>query len=159
MHELAFEIAKNDVLLKLAIQSFKTGIARPSSNGRGMHRSSLGYFKLFENAWFQMRKGTLERDHWEGYDAFLRSVWVHPTVNAVVVDEADVLRARLSTNTSRNCEERPASHTRRACADGKSMTPKHLTKAMQRTATVLTHGLERITNILLTRAVADLVSR
>jgi len=30
----------------------------------------LGYFKLFENAWFQMRKGTLEPEQWEGYDAF-----------------------------------------------------------------------------------------
>jgi hypothetical protein len=40
----------------------------------------LSYFKLFENAWFQMRQGTLERDQWEGYDAFLCSVWVQPTV-------------------------------------------------------------------------------
>jgi hypothetical protein len=40
----------------------------------------LGYFKLFENAWFRMRQGTLERDQWEGYDAFLRTVWMVPTV-------------------------------------------------------------------------------
>jgi hypothetical protein len=25
-------------------------------------------------------KGTLEADQWEGYDAFLRSVWIVPTV-------------------------------------------------------------------------------
>jgi len=40
----------------------------------------LGYFKLFENAWFQMRKGTLERDQWQGYDAFLRTVLGQPAV-------------------------------------------------------------------------------
>jgi hypothetical protein len=79
MHELAFEIAKNDELLKLAI-SFQDW-----NNATELERARyasfiLGYFKLFENAWFQMRKGTLERDQWEGYDAFLRSVWVHPTV-------------------------------------------------------------------------------
>jgi hypothetical protein len=79
MHELAFEIAKNDDLLKLAIS------LQDWNNATELERARyasfiLGYFKLFENAWFQMRKGTLERDQWEGYDAFLRSVWVHPTV-------------------------------------------------------------------------------
>jgi hypothetical protein len=40
----------------------------------------LGYFKLFENAWFQMRKRTLERDQWQGYDAFLRTMLGQPAV-------------------------------------------------------------------------------
>ena len=40
----------------------------------------LGYFKLFETGWFQMRQGTLEAEQWEGYDAFLRTVWMVPTV-------------------------------------------------------------------------------
>ena len=41
-------------------------------------------------------KRTLERDQWEGYDAFLRTVWMVPTVEDMVVHEADVLRARIS---------------------------------------------------------------
>jgi len=79
MHELAFEIAKNDVLLKLVISLQDWNSATELERAR-YASFILGYFKLFENAWFQMRKGTLERDQWEGYDAFLRTVWVHPTV-------------------------------------------------------------------------------
>ena len=40
----------------------------------------LAYFKLFENGWFQMRNGMLERDQWADTAAFLRTVWVQPAV-------------------------------------------------------------------------------
>lgn len=33
-------------------------------------------FKLFENAWFQKRQGTLEREQWEGWDLYIR-VYFH----------------------------------------------------------------------------------
>ena len=29
-------------------------------------------FKLFENAWFQQRQGTLDRQQWAGWDAYIR---------------------------------------------------------------------------------------
>lgn len=79
MHDLAFEMAQNDQLLMTAT------MLRDWSSASELERARCaafmrGYFKLFENGWFQMRKGTLERDQWEGYDAFLRTVWMHPTV-------------------------------------------------------------------------------
>src|SRR5205823_3568051 len=79
MHDLAFEMARSDQLLKTAttLEDWKSATQLERARAASF---MLGYFKLFENAWFQMRKGTLERDQWEGYDAFLRSVWVHPTV-------------------------------------------------------------------------------
>ena len=79
MHDLAFEMAQSDQLLKTAmtLEDWKSA----TELERARYASfMLGYFKLFENAWFQMRKGTLERDQWEGYDAFLRSVWMQPAV-------------------------------------------------------------------------------
>jgi hypothetical protein len=80
MHDLAFEIAQNDELLKLATTSLQDWNSGTELERARFASFMLGYFKLFENAWFQMRKGTLERDQWEGYDAFLRSVWMHPPV-------------------------------------------------------------------------------
>jgi hypothetical protein len=35
-------------------------------------------FKLFENAWFQQRQGTLEREQWEGWDLYIR-IYFHRT--------------------------------------------------------------------------------
>ena len=29
-------------------------------------------FKLFENAWFQQRQGTLDQQQWDGWDAYIR---------------------------------------------------------------------------------------
>jgi hypothetical protein len=37
-------------------------------------------FKLFENAWFQQRQGTLEREQWEGWDAYIRMYYHRPGV-------------------------------------------------------------------------------
>ena len=76
---LPFEMAQNDQLLMTAT------MLKDWSSASEMERARyasfmLGYFKLFENGWFQMRQGTLEREQWEGYDAFLRSVWMVPTV-------------------------------------------------------------------------------
>ena len=35
-------------------------------------------FKLFENAWFQQRQGTLEREQWEGWDLYIRVYFHRP---------------------------------------------------------------------------------
>lgn len=79
MHDLAFEMAQSDQLLMTATMLKDWSSA--SELERARYASfMLGYFKLFENAWFQMRQGTLARDQWEGYEAFLRSVWMVPTV-------------------------------------------------------------------------------
>jgi hypothetical protein len=79
MHDLAFEMAQNDQLLKIAMTLHDWSSATELERAR-YASFMLAYFKLFENAWFQMRQGTLERDQWEGYDAFLRSVCVQVTV-------------------------------------------------------------------------------
>jgi len=39
-------------------------------------------FKLFENAWFQQRQGTLDREHWQGWDAYVRTYYHHPGVKS-----------------------------------------------------------------------------
>ena len=79
MHDLAFEMAQNDQLLKTATMLQDWSSATELERAR-YASFMLAYFKLFENAWFQMRQGTLEPDQWEGYDAFLRSVCGQPTV-------------------------------------------------------------------------------
>ncbi|HWY50615.1 MAG TPA: hypothetical protein VNW72_03955 [Chthoniobacterales bacterium] len=37
-------------------------------------------FKLFENAWFQQRQGTLEREQWQGWDLYIRAYCHRPGV-------------------------------------------------------------------------------
>ena len=37
-------------------------------------------FKLFENAWFQQRQDTLDRQQWEGWDAYIRIYYHRPGV-------------------------------------------------------------------------------
>jgi formyltetrahydrofolate hydrolase len=37
-------------------------------------------FKLFENAWFQQRQGTLDRQQWEGWDVYIRIYFHRPGV-------------------------------------------------------------------------------
>ena len=37
-------------------------------------------FKLFENAWFQQRQGTLEREQWESWDLHIRVYYHRPGV-------------------------------------------------------------------------------
>ena len=37
-------------------------------------------FKLFENAWFQQRQGTLQREQWEGWDRHIRVYYHRPGV-------------------------------------------------------------------------------
>jgi hypothetical protein len=39
-------------------------------------------FKVFENAWFQQRQGTLDRQQWEGWDAYIRIYYHRPGVKA-----------------------------------------------------------------------------
>ncbi len=39
-------------------------------------------FKLFENAWFQQRQGTLDREQWQGWDAYIRSYYHRPGVKS-----------------------------------------------------------------------------
>jgi hypothetical protein len=40
----------------------------------------LAVFKLFENAWFQKRQGTLDSQQWEGWDAYARMYFHLPGV-------------------------------------------------------------------------------
>ena len=44
-------------------------------------------FKLFGNAWFQQRQGTLDRQQWEGWDAYIR-IYYEPARSKDVVDNA-----------------------------------------------------------------------
>lgn len=37
-------------------------------------------FKLFENAWFQERQGTLDPQQWEGWDVYIRMYYHRPGV-------------------------------------------------------------------------------
>ncbi len=37
-------------------------------------------FKLFENAWFQQRQGTLEPEQWQGWDLYIRAYYHRPGV-------------------------------------------------------------------------------
>jgi hypothetical protein len=39
-------------------------------------------FKLFENAWFQKRQGTLEQEQWEAWDLHIRVYYHRPGVQA-----------------------------------------------------------------------------
>jgi hypothetical protein len=39
-------------------------------------------FKLFENAWFQQRQGTLDQEQWEGWDAYIRTYYHLPGVKS-----------------------------------------------------------------------------
>ena len=79
MHDLAIEMAQNDQLLTTATMLKDWNSA--SELERARYASfMLGYFKLFENGWFQMRQGTLERD--SGTDTTLfcaRSGWCQPS--------------------------------------------------------------------------------
>lgn len=80
MHDLAFAMAQNDELLKIVTTTLHDWDTATETERARAASFLLGYFKLFENAWFQMRKGTLERDQWQGYDAFLRTVLYQPAV-------------------------------------------------------------------------------
>ncbi|MEY2438835.1 MAG: hypothetical protein QOI34_220 [Verrucomicrobiota bacterium] len=80
MHELAFAMAQNDQLLKIVTITLHNWSAATEIERARAASFLLGYFKLFENAWFQMRKGTLERGQWQGYDGFLRTVLGQPAV-------------------------------------------------------------------------------
>jgi hypothetical protein len=39
-------------------------------------------FKIFENAWFQQRQGTLDWQQWEGWDAYIRIYYHRPGIKA-----------------------------------------------------------------------------
>ena len=80
MHDLAFAMAQNDELLKIVTTTLHDWDGATETERARAASFLLGYFKLFENAWFQMRKGTLERDQWQGYDGFLRTVLFQPAV-------------------------------------------------------------------------------
>jgi hypothetical protein len=40
----------------------------------------LALFKLSENAWFQQRQGTLNREQWQGWDLYMRAYYHRPGV-------------------------------------------------------------------------------
>jgi hypothetical protein len=56
MHDLAFEMAQNEQLLMTATMLKDWNTATELERAR-YAAFMLGYFKLFENAWFQMRQG------------------------------------------------------------------------------------------------------
>jgi hypothetical protein len=122
MHDLAFEIAQNDQLLKTAT-TLDWNSATELERAR-FASFMLGYFKLFENAWFQMRKGTLEPEQWEGYDAFLRNVWAQPTVKAWWTQRKTFFAPGFRQYVE-NCQEAPNVPTLSDLARGgiNTMTP------------------------------------
>lgn len=80
MHDLAFAMAQNDELLRIVTTTLHDWVTATETERARAASFLLGYFKLFENAWFQMRNGTLGRDQWQGYDSFLRTVLFQPAV-------------------------------------------------------------------------------
>jgi hypothetical protein len=80
MHDLAFAMAQNDQLLTIVTTTLQEWDVATEIERARAASFILGYFKLFENAWFQMRQGTLDCDQWQGYDAFLRTVLSQPAV-------------------------------------------------------------------------------
>ena len=50
-------------------------------------------FKLFENAWFQQRQGTLERQQWEGWDLHIRVYYHRPGVQVWWADRRGMFAA------------------------------------------------------------------
>jgi hypothetical protein len=61
MHDLAFEIAQNDQLLKLATTSLQDWNSATELERARFASFILGYFKLFENAWFLSSAATRAR--------------------------------------------------------------------------------------------------
>ena len=80
MHDLALAIAQDNELLRVLTVILPNWDASTEMEKARASSFILGYFKLFENAWFQMRKGMLEPDLWQGYEAFLRIVYDMPSV-------------------------------------------------------------------------------
>ena len=77
MHDLAFEMAQNDQLLATATMLKDWSSA--SELERARYASfMLGYFKLFENAWFPMRKGLSNAiSGRDSTHSCVRSGWCH----------------------------------------------------------------------------------
>jgi hypothetical protein len=57
MHDLAFEMAQSDALLKIVTTTLQDWNSATELERARAASFVLGYFKLFENAWFQMVKG------------------------------------------------------------------------------------------------------
>ena len=68
-------------------------------------------FKLFENAWFQQRQGSLDRQQWEGWDAYIRIYYHRPGVTTWLDDAARSFCSRLSrlSREQQTCR-RPATY-------------------------------------------------
>jgi hypothetical protein len=80
MQDLAFAMAQQDELLKIVTVTLQHWSEASEMERARAASFLLGYFKLFENAWFQMKHGTLDPAQWQGYDAFLRTVLLQPAV-------------------------------------------------------------------------------
>jgi hypothetical protein len=59
MHDLAFDMAKNDQLLNVVTVTLNDWNGASQVERARAASFLLGYFKVFENAWFQMQQGTL----------------------------------------------------------------------------------------------------
>src|SRR5262245_33379973 len=73
-------------------------------------------FKLFENAWFQQRQGTLDRQQLEGWDAYIRIYYHRPGVTTWWT-----IRRSFCSRLSRLSREQ---HTCRRPATHKSADPR-----------------------------------
>jgi hypothetical protein len=95
MHDLAFAMAQNDELLKIVTTTLHDWAGATEMEKARAASFLLGYFKLFENAWFQMQGDARARSM-----ARLRRVSAHCAVptgrETVVANAANVFRAGLS---------------------------------------------------------------
>jgi hypothetical protein len=67
-------------------------------------------FKLFENAWFQQRQGTLAAEQWEGWDVYIRIYYHRPGVKAwwAMRKQAFAAGFRSYLETSRAIQDVPS---------------------------------------------------
>jgi hypothetical protein len=87
---LAAQIRQNTRSMRaVVVDSLANSIAaviRPMAEDRDLMRAFhalpllFSTFKLFENAWFQQRQGTLDPQQWQGWDAYIRMYYHRPGV-------------------------------------------------------------------------------
>lgn len=68
-----------DVMLSRAFSAAVTDWHGATADDRARALPLLfATFKLFENAWFQQRQGTLDPQQWDGWDAYIRLYYHRP---------------------------------------------------------------------------------
>ena len=72
-----------DIVLARAFATAGADWHKASEDGRARALPLFfATFKLFENAWFQRRQGTLDPEQWEGWDPYIRLYFHQPGVKA-----------------------------------------------------------------------------